>query len=98
MKLKAPTYTDYPNHIELEPPIRERRLSGVHWWDPDRLNHLDDLPAFCPKCGAAIVENGGLSVEYWEADVRVYHTWCHACGWAGDIARIHRMIGHEAEH
>lgn len=87
---------DYPNHVEAPIPIRGRRLTGAHWWDPDRIAHLDDLPAFCPSCGAAIVENGGLSVEYWEADRRVYHTWCHDCGWVGDIVRVRRMVGHEA--
>ncbi len=38
----------------------------------------------------------GISVEYWEADRRVYHTWCGACGWTGDIIPVERMIGHEA--
>jgi hypothetical protein len=95
---ERPTAANYPNHVEPPVPVRDRRLTGAHWWDPDRLRHLDDLPAFCPKCGAAIVENGGLAVEYWEGDQRVYHTWCHACGWAGDITRVDRVIGHEAEH
>lgn len=98
MNLPSPTPADYPNHIESQEPVRGRRLSGVHWWDPDRLNHLDDLPRFCPHCGRAIIENGGISVEYWEAEQRIYHTWCHSCGWAGDIARVYRVIGHEAEH
>jgi hypothetical protein len=35
-------------------------------------------------------------VEYWEGDRRVYHTWCRACGWTGDIVPVDRMIGHEA--
>lgn len=97
VKLKRATPTDYPNHVEPPDPVSGRRLTGAHWWDPDRLRHLDDLPAFCPKCGADILENGGISVEYWEADERVYHTWCHQCGWAGDIAKVHRMVGHEAD-
>ncbi|MGI8516750.1 MAG: hypothetical protein ACR2ME_00130 [Acidimicrobiia bacterium] len=98
MKLKQPTTSDYPNHIVSEPPIRERRLSGVHWWDPDRLNHLDDLPAFCPRCGVGIVDKGGIAVEYWQAEERIYHIWCHECGWSGDITKIHRMTSHETEH
>ena len=98
MKLKPPTKVDYPNHIASEPVVRERRLSGVHWWDPDRAHHLDDLPAYCPHCGAAVIDTGGIAVEYWEADERIYHIWCHDCGWAGDITRVHRMVAPEADH
>ena len=85
---------DYPNHVEPPEPDPDRRLTGVHWWDPDRLRHLDDLPRHCPACGASL--HGGISVEYWEADKRIYHTWCPHCGWTGDITRVRRMIGHEA--
>lgn len=59
---------------------------------PDR--HLEDRPRFCPGCGAEFAE--AFAVEYWEADRRVYHSWCRACGWTGDIALVQRMIGHEA--
>lgn len=97
MKLKPLSAGDYPNHVEPPVPVRGRRLSGTHWWDPDRIRHLDDLPSFCPRCGEAVAETGGISVEYWEADQRVYHTWCHACGWVGDIIKVDRMIGHESE-
>lgn len=62
-------------------------------WDIDRMNHLHDLPRFCPDCGAAITERTGLAVEYWTADRRVYHLWCRTCGWAGDITRVRRMVG-----
>jgi hypothetical protein len=96
MKGTRATPTNYPNHVEPPIPLPGRRLGGVHWWDPDRIRHLADLPVFCPSCGAAIVENGGISVEYWEGEERVYHTWCHGCGWAGDIIKVYRMIGHEA--
>jgi hypothetical protein len=85
---------DYPNHVEPPTPIRGRRLTGPHWWDPDRLSHLDNLPHHCPNCGDSL--SGGISVEYWEADQRIYHTWCHSCRWTGDIIRVRRMIGHEA--
>ena len=37
-------------------------------------------------CGAALGD--GISVEYWQADQRIYHTWCHDCGWTGDIIRV----------
>ncbi len=84
----------YPNHVEPPDPIEGRRLSGVHWWDPDRIHHLEDMPHFCPHCGAEL--GTGIAVEYWQADERVYHTWCHGCGWTGDIIRVHRMVGFEA--
>lgn len=84
---------EVPNKVERADPIPDRRLSGVHWWDPDRLHHLEDLPKFCPNCGEKLTQ--GISVEYWEADNRTYHTWCRECGWAGDIVRVDRVIGHE---
>ncbi len=54
------------------------------------------MPRYCPQCAAALDQASGISVEYWEADHRVYHTWCRACGWTGDIIRVERMVGHEA--
>lgn len=89
---------DYPNHVEPPVPIRERRLSGVHWWDPDRIRHVDDRPQHCPSCGVSFEKSKGIAVEYWESDRRVYHIWCDVCGWAGDVTRVHRMVGPEAEH
>ena len=85
---------EYPNQVEPPDPVEGRRLSGVHGWDPDRIHHLEDMPRFCPSCGAALGD--GIAVEYWQADDRVYHTWCRDCGWAGDIIRVKRMIGFEA--
>jgi hypothetical protein len=55
------------------------------------------MPRHCPACGAHIAEFGGIAVEYWEGDARVYHVWCHGCDWAGDVTRVRRMVGHEAE-
>jgi len=83
------------NHVDPVEPVRGRRLTGTHWWDPDRIRHLDDMPRYCPSCGASLREDGGLSIEYWEADRRMYHTWCQSCHWTGDISRVGRMIGHE---
>lgn len=77
--------------------MTEGRLSGSHWWDKDRAAHLEDRPRFCPGCGGSVTGSEGISVEYWEADRRVYHTWCSSCGWAGNIVRIQRMVGHEPE-
>lgn len=73
------------------------RVSGVHWWDPDRASHLADRPRFCPNCGNGVTGTEGISVEYWEADRRVFHTWCNTCGWSGNVVRIQRMVGHEPE-
>jgi RNase P subunit RPR2 len=70
-------------------------MTGEHWWDGDRQRHVEDLPRYCPHCAAAIDPESGLAVEYWEADRRVYHTWCKSCGWSGDITRVDRVVGHE---
>lgn len=88
----------YPNHVEVPVPVRERHLTGAHWWDPDRINHLDDLPRFCPSCGTGLDEGRGFSVEYWDEHDRVYHTWCQGCSWAGNITRVDRMVGPDAPH
>jgi hypothetical protein len=85
----------YPNHVEPPAPVAGRRLGGVHWWDPDRLHHLEDLPRFCPHCGSDL--GSGICVEYWEAERRVYHTWCPHCRWTGDIVRVRRMVGYEPD-
>ncbi len=75
----------------------QHRITGDHWWDQDRIAHLADRPRHCPSCGVALDIDHGISVEYWEGDNRVYHTWCKECGWTGDIIRIRRMVGHEPE-
>ena len=97
MKPETRTPDTYPNHVEPPSPVRDRRLSGAHWWDPDRLRHIEDMPRFCPACGIAVIESGGIAIEYWEGEDRVYHVWCHSCRWTGNVVRVFRMIGHEAE-
>ena len=98
MTLRARRVPRWTNHVDPVDPVRERRLSGDHWWDPDRVRHADDAPRFCPACASALDGPGSIAVEYWEADRRVYHTACHACAWTGDIAKVDRMVGHEAPH
>ena len=88
----------WSNHVEVEAPVADRRLSGGHWWDPDRIAHVTDAPRHCPACGAGLDGPGSLAVEYWEGDDRTFHTRCGACGWSGDITKVERMIGHEAPH
>lgn len=92
---REPAWT---NHVELAPLVGDRRLSGVHWWDPDRIAHVSDSPAFCPGCGAGLSGAGSLAVEYWEGEQRVFFTRCGECGWSGDITRVDRMVGHEPPH
>lgn len=90
---------DRPAHLRAVPTDQPaKRVTGKHWWDPDRQAHLADKPNHCPDCGQKLVIETGLAVEYWEGDDRVYHVWCSNCRWAGDVIRRHRMIGHEAEH
>jgi len=99
--LPAPRFRRDPqwsNHVELEAPVADRRLSGGHWWDPDRIAHVNDAPNHCPACGSGLDGPGSLAVEYWEGDNRTFHTRCGECGWSGDITKIERMIGHEAPH
>jgi hypothetical protein len=69
------------------------------WFADDALAHALDAPSFCPRCGAGLSgrDDGGLVVEYWTADERVFHCWCRSCHWSGDIRHVGRMIGHEAE-
>ncbi|HYU94003.1 MAG TPA: hypothetical protein VEN95_11070 [Actinomycetota bacterium] len=57
---------------------------------------MEDLPKHCPRCAAELDAETGISVEYWEGDRRIYHTWCATCRWTGDIIPVARMIGHEA--
>lgn len=78
-------------------PTGGQRVTGDHWWDGDREAHLADLPRHCPSCGAKLDIDTGISVEYWEGEQRIYHTWCKSCGWTGDIIRVERMIGHESD-
>lgn len=89
----------WSNHVDVPDPIRsERRLTGEHWWDRDRITHMDDEPKFCPNCGQGLDVPGSIAVEYWESDRRVYHTNCAHCSWSGDIARVVRMVGPEPPH
>lgn len=67
------------------------------WFAGDAMAHAVDSPSFCPRCGAGVTGEGGLVVEYWTGDERVFHCWCRSCEWAGDVTSVERMIGHEAE-
>ena len=94
--MATPRTPRWTNHVDPPAPVRDRRMTGTHWWDPDRIRHMDDAPRHCPACGGTLENDGSISVEYWEADRRIFHTSCHACGWTGDISTVNRMVGHEA--
>jgi hypothetical protein len=34
--------------------------------------------------------------ELWVAEESVFHIWCPACGFAGNVVPTERMVGHEA--
>ena len=84
--------------MEVPEPVTDRRLSGAHWWDPDRVAHTQDAPAYCPSCGASLDRAGSITVEYWQGELRTFHTRCGACSWSGDVTKVERMVGHEAPH
>lgn len=88
----------WSNHQDVPEPVADRRLTGAHWWDPDRLAHVADQPRFCPHCGGALDGPGSIAIEYWQGENRVFHTRCDRCDWKGDITRIERMIGIEPPH
>jgi hypothetical protein len=67
----------------------------------DAERHRRDAPRYCPRCGADVSSGGaGIAVEYWEAAERVFHTWCAACDWTGDIVptAAGEVTSHEPEH
>ncbi|CAN5804134.1 hypothetical protein BH23ACT10_BH23ACT10_07360 [soil metagenome] len=88
----------WSNQVDTPTPVRGQRLSGDHWWDPDRIAHADDAPQYCPACGGSLDGPGSIAVEYWQGANRTYHTRCDRCSWTGDITTVERMIGHEAPH
>ena len=67
------------------------------WFAADAERHLLDRPRFCPMCAAAL-DGGGITTEYWTADLRVFMTWCGACGWFGEVVRFDRVTILEEEH
>jgi hypothetical protein len=66
------------------------------WFANDAERHLLDAPRHCPGCGALISGSGGLVVEYWVTEDRVFYCWCRECDWTGTIVRLERHVGHEA--
>lgn len=47
-------------------------------------------------CATSLDE--GITTEYWNADQRVFMTWCGGCGWFGDVVRYDMVTIEEAEH
>jgi hypothetical protein len=65
-----------------------------HDFAADAERHRLDAPRHCPRCGASLA-GAGISVEFWQGTDRIFHTWCAACRWTGDIIPTTEMIGHE---
>jgi hypothetical protein len=80
------------------PPDPHRLPPKGSWFGPDAERHLLDRPKFCPMCAAGLEQEGGLSTEYWAADLRVFMTWCGDCGWFGEIVRFDMVTITEEEH
>ena len=70
--------------------------AGPMWFAGDAERHLLDAPRHCPRCGGPVSGDGGLVVEYWAGDDRVFYCWCRACDWTGTVVQVDRHIGHEA--
>jgi len=78
--------------------VHDVAVLGEHrgGWPRDAENHLRDSPRYCPSCANDLSGEGGLVVEYWNAENRVFYTWCDHCGFSGEIVRVYRMVGYEA--
>ena len=84
-------------HRTLEQ-IHDVAVVGEHrgGWPGDAENHLRDAPRYCPSCAGDLVSEHGLVVEYWNANNRIFYTWCDRCGFSGEVVRVYRMVGYEA--
>ena len=52
---------------------------------------------FCPHCGARLDAQAFVQ-EYWTAQARRFHVWCHGCAHAFDIEATERVLTHEPAH
>jgi hypothetical protein len=68
-----------------------------HGFAADAQRHRRDAPRHCPRCGSSLLGGAGISVEFWQGADRIFHTWCAACRWTGDIIPTTEMTGHEPE-
>jgi hypothetical protein len=66
-----------------------------HGFAADAQRHRRDAPRHCPRCGASLLGGAGISVEFWQGADRIFHTWCAACRWTGDIIPTAEMTGYE---
>jgi hypothetical protein len=74
----------------------EAGTAATAWFAPDAERHRLDAPRHCPSCGAPISGCGGLVVEYWVAEDRIFYCWCGSCDWTGTVVKVERHVGHEA--
>ena len=63
---------------------------------PEEIHTIETLRSglHCPRCTARFAESG-LSSAFWQADETVYFSWCHECGWFGDIIEISSVVSYE---
>lgn len=61
--------------------------TAVGWFAPHAAEHRRDAPRHCPACGCGLDDGGSVTIEYWAARDRIFHTWCRSCDWSGDVLR-----------
>ena len=52
--------------------------------------------SFCPRCAGRVDRPEAFVQELWVAEESVFHIWCPACGFAGNVVPTERRVGHEA--
>jgi catechol 2,3-dioxygenase-like lactoylglutathione lyase family enzyme len=98
LDLAATYHTEVMGLLEVERTATEVFLKC--WDEPDhhsvKLGYAPRIGLDLISCGGAVAGSGGLVVEYWVADDRVFYCWCRACDWTGTVVQVDRHIGHEA--
>ncbi len=95
---------EYRGTPSPEPNGRSRRRSadrpaaapGEYVWATPTSGQLGVPFSFCPGCGASVEGPTAFVQELWVSQESVFHVWCPACGFVGNVVPVHRMIGHEA--
>lgn len=98
MREKALAPQEQAVSMDQLPPDPHRLPPKGSWFAPDAERHLLDRPRYCPMCAADLESAGGIAIEYWTADIRVFMTWCGDCGWFGEIVRFDMVTITEEEH
>lgn len=63
---------------------------------PEEIHNIQTLSQglHCPRC-TALFSTNGFSSAFWRAEETVYFSWCHSCGWLGDIIEITSLVSYE---